>query len=118
MLDETKLAESRWVTKEELCKLTLEDISDIEYNEFIHVLERLTALQFSYRYQKRTIFLQLEGLEGFLETCVPKGVSGVVGVVGFSNYLPILFLLSYFALFLTEFMTYCLEYAMRYSDTV
>ena len=96
MLDETKLAESRWVTKEELCKLTLEDISDIEYNEFIHVLERLTALQFSYRYQKRTIFLQLEALE----------------------YLPILFLLSYFALFLTEFMTYCLEYAMRYSDTV
>jgi len=49
VLDETKLAESRWVTKEELCKLTLESISDVEYKEFIHVLERLTALQFSYR---------------------------------------------------------------------
>jgi len=49
VLNLAKLADSRWATQEEMQKKCLENISDIEYKEFILVLERLVNLPFSYR---------------------------------------------------------------------
>jgi len=49
VLDQGKLADSRWIHHEELNKLTLEVISEQDYKDFIAVLERLLALPFSYR---------------------------------------------------------------------
>jgi len=44
-----KLADSRWVTKEEASKICLESITETEHAEFLAVLERLVSLPFSYR---------------------------------------------------------------------
>jgi len=44
-----KLADSRWITKEEASKICLETISETEHKEFLAVLERLIQLPFSYR---------------------------------------------------------------------
>lgn len=49
VLDESRFANTRWINKEELCNITLENISDEDFNELLIVLERLTALPFSYR---------------------------------------------------------------------
>ena len=49
VLNAGKLADSRWVTKEEASKLCLETVSETEHKEFLVVLERLVKLPFSYR---------------------------------------------------------------------
>lgn len=49
VLDESKLAHTRWITQEELCSHTLENIQPADYKEFILVLERLVVLPYSYR---------------------------------------------------------------------
>jgi len=49
VLDVGKLADTRWVTKEELSDIFVENINDKEHAEFITVLERLLELPFSYR---------------------------------------------------------------------
>ena len=49
MLDEGKLADSNWVTKAQLEKKFVENVSDAEYTEFITVLNRLLDLPYSYR---------------------------------------------------------------------
>jgi small subunit ribosomal protein S9 len=49
VLSAGKLADSRWVTKEEASKICLETISETEHKEFLAVLERLIQLPFSYR---------------------------------------------------------------------
>lgn len=49
VLNAGKLADTRWMSLEELKKLTLEEISENDYKDFIHVLDRLVALPFSYR---------------------------------------------------------------------
>jgi len=43
------LADSRWLNLEELTAVTLEKITETDHKELITVLERLTALPFSYR---------------------------------------------------------------------
>lgn len=49
ILNDAKLADTRWISQEELTKLTLESISEQEYKDFIILLDRLVALPFSYR---------------------------------------------------------------------
>ena len=49
VLNLAKLADTRWMTYEEVSKACLETLSEAEYNEFILVLERLVSLPFSYR---------------------------------------------------------------------
>ena len=49
ILNAGKLADSRWVTKEEASKICLETITETEHKEFMAVLERLVSLPFSYR---------------------------------------------------------------------
>jgi len=49
LLNAGKLADSRWVTKEEASKICLETITETEHKEFLAVLERLVKLPFSYR---------------------------------------------------------------------
>jgi len=49
VLNLAKLADTRWMTHEEVSKACLETLSEAEYNEFILVLERLVSLPFSYR---------------------------------------------------------------------
>jgi len=49
ILNAGKLADSRWITKEEASKICLEAVSDAEHKEFVNVLERLVKLPFSYR---------------------------------------------------------------------
>jgi len=49
ILNTGKLADSRWVTKEETEKICLEKISETEHKEFIALLERLVSLPLSYR---------------------------------------------------------------------
>jgi len=49
VLNLAKLADSRWVTQEEMQKICLENISENEYKDFLQVLERLVSLPFSYR---------------------------------------------------------------------
>ena len=49
VLNLAKLADTRWMTYEEVCKTCLETLSENDYKELITVLERLTSLPFSYR---------------------------------------------------------------------
>ena len=49
VLNVAKLADTRWMTHEEVSKACLETVSETEYEEFISVLERLVSLPFSYR---------------------------------------------------------------------
>ncbi len=49
VLDMGQMADSRWITKDELSSLTLELITDSDHREFVNVLERLVSLPFSYR---------------------------------------------------------------------
>lgn len=49
VLDMGQMADSRWITKDELSTLTLELITDSDHREFVNVLERLVSLPFSYR---------------------------------------------------------------------
>lgn len=49
VLDISKTADSRWMTKTELEILCVETIADLEYTEFITVLDRLLELPYSYR---------------------------------------------------------------------
>jgi len=49
VLDLGVLADSRWLNLEELTAVTLEKITETDHKELITVLERLTALPFSYR---------------------------------------------------------------------
>eukprot|EP00092_Neocalanus_flemingeri_P020772 GFUD01022508.1.p1 GENE.GFUD01022508.1~~GFUD01022508.1.p1 ORF type:complete len:398 (+),score=132.89 GFUD01022508.1:50-1243(+) len=49
ILNAGKLADSRWVTKEETEKICLETVTETELKEFLVVLERLVSLPFSYR---------------------------------------------------------------------
>jgi len=49
VLNAGKLADSRWVTKEEASKICLETITETEHKEFLTVLERLVSLPFGYR---------------------------------------------------------------------
>ena len=49
VLDMGQMADSRWITKDELSSLTLELITDSDHREFVTVLERLVSLPFSYR---------------------------------------------------------------------
>jgi len=49
VLNLAKLADSRWVSQEEMQKKCLENISENDYKEFLQVLERLVSLPFSYR---------------------------------------------------------------------
>ena len=49
ILDMGQMADSRWITKDELSTLTLELITDSDHREFVNVLERLVSLPFSYR---------------------------------------------------------------------
>lgn len=49
VLNAGKLADSRWVTKEEMLKICLETVTETEHKEFLTVLDRLTSLPFSYR---------------------------------------------------------------------
>jgi len=49
VLDVGKLADTRWVTKEELSNICVETITDKEHQELITVLERILELPFSYR---------------------------------------------------------------------
>ena len=49
MLNLAKLADTRWMTQEEVSAVCLETVSESEYNEFITVLERLVSLPFSYK---------------------------------------------------------------------
>jgi len=51
ILNLAKLADTRWMTYEEVSKACLETLSETNYNynEFISVLERLVSLPFSYR---------------------------------------------------------------------
>jgi len=49
VLNAGKLADSRWVTVEEMSKICLETVTEAEHKEFLIVLERLTSLPFSYR---------------------------------------------------------------------
>jgi small subunit ribosomal protein S9 len=49
ILNASKLADSRWVTHEEVSKLCLETVTETEHKEFMGVLERLVGLPFSYR---------------------------------------------------------------------
>ena len=47
IINARKLADSRWVTKEEASKICLESITEIGHAEFLAVLERLVSLPFS-----------------------------------------------------------------------
>jgi len=49
ILNAGKLADSRWVTKEEQSKICLETITESEHKEFLALVERLVSLPFSYR---------------------------------------------------------------------
>ena len=49
VLNLAKLADTRWMTQEEVSKLCLETLSENDYKEFIMVLERLVSLSFSYK---------------------------------------------------------------------
>jgi small subunit ribosomal protein S9 len=49
VLDISKVADSRWLNKQELETMCVETISDKEYAEFINTLSRLLELPFSYR---------------------------------------------------------------------
>lgn len=47
-----ELSSNIWVTKDQLEKIIVENILDIEYENFIKLMERLIALPFSYRYKE------------------------------------------------------------------
>lgn len=49
VLNAGKLADSRWLDREEVTKVCLENVSEEEYKDLMSVLERLTNLPFSYR---------------------------------------------------------------------
>merc|ERR550519_91460 len=49
VLTVAKLAATRWVTREELNKIVLEEVTEVEYADFITTLERLVEMPFSYR---------------------------------------------------------------------
>ena len=50
VLDIGQMADSRWITQEELTSLTLELITESDHKEVVTVLERLVSLPFSYRW--------------------------------------------------------------------
>jgi len=71
VLDVGKLADSRWVTRDELSAMTLEKISENEYNEFINVLDRLCAMPFSYRLRDEIFSYRVaEGTAADLESYI------------------------------------------------
>lgn len=49
VLSAGKLADSRWMTQEEVSSVCLESVSEAEYKDLVAVLDRLTGLPFSYR---------------------------------------------------------------------
>jgi len=63
VLNAAKLATTRWVTREELNKLMLEDVSEGEFQEFMILCERLIELPFSYRVKEELFHYRIESGE-------------------------------------------------------
>ena len=51
-LDDTNLAGTRWIKKEELEELLREQLKDRHYHEFLEAIERLTFQPFSYKFKE------------------------------------------------------------------
>ena len=50
-MDETGLAGTRWMTKQELEQMLREELKDKHYEEFLEAIERLTFQPFSYKFK-------------------------------------------------------------------
>ena len=49
ILDDIAFSSTKWISKEQLSKILIEDLNDQEYNDLINSYERLIELPFSYK---------------------------------------------------------------------